>query len=175
MVGLLCRVWAKLAGLRSPDIAAVLALPVGLGLVVGGATSLPPGEALVAGLLGAAAGGLAHALPAPWSSARARTDSVPEQVTLAVIGVAALVAAAVVAAFVSPDSIAFALWTGVAIIVLGAAHTALLRPRRGAEPLPAAALLAGVASSVAAAVATVLGGSWPIAPTSRPTPCSSVR
>ena len=28
-VGLLCRVWARLSRLRSPDIAAVLALPVG--------------------------------------------------------------------------------------------------------------------------------------------------
>ncbi|SFR87410.1 hypothetical protein SAMN04487846_0156 [Microbacterium sp. cf046] len=161
VVGLLCRVWAKLSALRSPDLAAVLALPVGLGLVIGGATSLPTGEAIVAGLLGAAAGGLAHRLPAPWSSARARTDSVPEQVTLAVIGVAALVAAAVLAAFVSPDSVAFALWSGAAIVALGALHAVLLRPHGGAEPLPAAPLIAGVASSVAAAVAAILG--WQLA------------
>ena len=160
-VGLLCRVWARLSRLRSPDIAAVLALPVGVGLIVGGATSLPAAEATVAGLLGAAAGGLVHALPAPWSSARARADAVPERTTLAIIGVAALLAAAVVAAYTSLDDIALPLWSGAAIIILGAAHAFLLRPRADAESLPAAAILTAVSSSTAAAVATLLG--WQLA------------
>ena len=55
-VGVLCRVWAKLSRLRSPDLASVLALPVGLGLLVAGLTSLPLPEAIVVGLLGASAG-----------------------------------------------------------------------------------------------------------------------
>jgi hypothetical protein len=160
-VGLLCRVWAMLSKLRSPDVAAVLALPAGVGLLVGGATSLPAGQAVVAGLLGAAAGGLVHALPAPWSSARARADAVPERTTLAIIGIGALVVAAVIAAFVSFDDIALPLWSGAAIIVLGAAHAVLLRPGRDAEELPASRILTAVASSTAAAVATVLG--WQLA------------
>ena len=160
-VGLLCRVWARLSRLRGPDIAAVLALPVGVGLIVGGATSLPAGEATVAGLLGAAAGGLVHALPAPWSSARSRADAVPERTTLAIIGVAALLAAAVVAAYTSLDDIALPLWSGLAIILLGATHAFLLRPRADAENLPAAAILMAVSSSTAAAVATLIG--WQLA------------
>jgi hypothetical protein len=161
VVGVVCRVWAKLSRLRSPDIAAVLALPIGLGLLVAGLTSLPVGESIVAGLIGASVGGLVHALPAPWSAARARADAVPEHVTLAAIGVASLVGAAVVATYVSLDTIPLPLWSGGAIIVLGAAHTALLRPRPAAEPLPGAVVLAAVASSTAAAVATVLG--WQLA------------
>lgn len=160
-VGVLCRVWAMLSKLRAPDIAAVLALPSGVGLLIGGATSLPVGEATVAGLLGAAAGGLAHSLPAPWSSARARADAVPERTTLAVIGVAALAVATLLAAFVSFDDVAVPLWSGVAIVVLGAAHAFLLRPRTDADGLPAATILAGVASSAAGAVATLLG--WQLA------------
>ena len=160
-VGVLCRVWAMLSKLRSPDIAAVLALPAGVGLLVGGATSLPNGQAIVAGLLGAAAGGLVHVLPAPWSSARARADAVPERTTLAIIGTGALVASAVIAAFVSFDDIALPLWSGAAIIVLGAAHAVLLRSRGGAEELPASRLLTATAASTAAAVATVLG--WQLA------------
>ncbi|HYJ48617.1 MAG TPA: hypothetical protein VEX12_01760, partial [Microbacterium sp.] len=160
-VGLLCRVWARFSRLRSPDIAAVLALPVGVGLIVGGATSLPAAEAIVAGLLGASAGGLVHALPAPWSSARTRADAVPERTTLAIIGVAALLAAAVVAAYTSLDDVTLPLWSGAAIVLLGAAHTFLLRPRAEAESLPAAAILTAVSSSTAAAVATLLG--WQLA------------
>ena len=160
-VGVLCRVWAKLSHLRSPDIASVLALPIGVGLVVVGAVSLPTGEAIVAGLLGAAAGGLAHALPAPWSSARTRADAVPERTTLAAIGVAALMVAAIVAAVVSLDSIAVPLWTGGAIVALGAAHAFVLRPRQTHEPLPAATPFAAAASGTGAAVATLLG--WQLA------------
>ena len=48
----------------------------------------------------------------------------PERTTLAIIGVAALVGAAVVAAFTSFDDIALPLWSGAAIIVLGAVHAA---------------------------------------------------
>jgi hypothetical protein len=161
VIGALCRGWARIAKLRSPDIAAVLALPIGLGLVVGGVVALPAGEALVAGLLGAALGGLAHALPAPWSSARARADAVPERITLVSVGVASLVAAALVAAPVSLDSIAVPIWSGAAVVALGAAHWLLLRPRPAVEPLPGAAALAGIASGTAAAVATLLG--WQLA------------
>jgi hypothetical protein len=161
VVGVFCRAWAKLSGLRSPDLAAVLALPVGAGLVIGGATALPSGEALVAGLLGAAAGGLLHALPAPWSSARAREDSVPERVTLANVGVASLVLAAVLSVFLSPDSIAVPLWTGAGVLVIGAAHAVLLRRRNDRPPLPAAPVLAGIASATAALVTAAVG--WQLA------------
>ncbi|WP_171013123.1 hypothetical protein [Microbacterium sp. 2FI] len=161
VVGVLCRVWAKLSGLRSPDIAAVLALPVGIGLLIGGISGLPTAEAITAGLLGAAAGGLLHALPAPWSSARARPDAVPERTALAVVGVSALVAAAIVAFIASPDSIAVPLWSGGAIVVLGAVHAWMLRPRLDEEALPAATALAATASATAATVATLVG--WQVA------------
>ena len=160
-VGVLCRGWAKVSGLRSPDIGAVLALPVGLGLLVAGLTSRPLAEAIVVGLLGASAGGLVHGLPAPWSAARARADAVPERVTLAVIGVAALVVATLVATYASLDDPWLPLWSGAGIVVLGAVHSWVLR-RRDEEPsLPASVLLAGVASSTAAAVAAALG--WQLA------------
>jgi hypothetical protein len=160
-VGLLCRVWARLSRLRSPDIASVLALPIGLGLLIAGLTAPPPAEAIVVGLLGASVGGLAHALPAPWSAARARPDAEPERITLAVVGVAALVPAAIVAAFASPDDPLLPLWSGGAIVALGAAHAFLLRPRAEQAPLAASGALFAVASGLAAAVAAGVG--WQIA------------
>lgn len=160
-VGVLCRVWARLSRLRSPDIAAVIALPIGLGLLIAGLTAPPPAEAVVVGLLGASVGGLAHALPAPWSAARARPDAEPERITLAVIGVAALVPAAIVAASASLDDPLLPLWSGAAIVVLGAAHAFLLRPRAEQTPSAASGVLFALASSTAAAVAAAVG--WQIA------------
>ena len=85
----------------------------------------------------------------------------PERTTLAIIGVAALPAAAVIAAYTSLDDIALPLWSGVAIVVLGAAHAFLLRPRNDAEPPSCRGDPHGVSSSTAAAVATLLG--WQLA------------
>lgn len=160
-VGVLCRVWARLSRLRSPDIAAVIALPIGLGLLIAGLTALPPAEAIVVGLLGASVGGLAHALPAPWSAARARPDGEPERITLAVIGVVSLLPAAIVAAFASLDDPLLPLWSGGAIVALGAAHGFLLRPRAEQTPPAASGVLFAVASSTAAAVGASVG--WQIA------------
>ena len=42
-----------------------------------GCVPLEPARRVTAGLLGTAVGGLAHALPAPWSAARSRADTVP--------------------------------------------------------------------------------------------------
>ncbi|MFE1646472.1 SCO7613 C-terminal domain-containing membrane protein [Microbacterium sp. P01] len=136
VVGVLLRVWARLSRLRAPDLVAVLALPTGLGLLVGGLSGLESNAAIVAGLLGASVGGMAHTLPPPWSAARARADAVPERVTLAVVGVISLVGAAAVAAVSSPDSIVLPLWSTVAIVGLSATHAFLLRARTDA---PAAA------------------------------------
>jgi trimeric autotransporter adhesin len=167
VVGVLCRLWSRLSRLRVPDLAAVLALPAGLGLLVAGLMPLENAPAIVAGLLGASAGGLAHALPAPWSAARSREESVPERTALAIVGVAALVGAAGVAAFtgipgyLAPGDIFVPLWSGACLIVLGIAHVLLLRPAHGAEPLPSAGVLAGVAAAIAALVAAGLG--WQLA------------
>lgn len=156
VIGVACRVWARFAKLRGPDVTAAVALPAGLGLVIGGALALPPVEAAVAGLLGAAAGGLLHTLPAPWSSARSGRDAVPERLVLAIIGVVALTAAAVVAAFMTFD-VPVLVWSSVLVPVLGTAHALLLRPRAGEEPLPVARGLAGLASAVAVATVAIAG------------------
>lgn len=158
VVAVLLRVWSRLSALRVPDLAASLALPAGLGLLVGGLLDLPSTEAITAGLLGASAGGLLHALPAPWSAARPPRDAVAERLVLAVSGVAALVGAAGVGIFAT-DGIASLIWVNVAVIVLGAAHALLLRPR--ADELPAATALRGVASIVAALSAATIG--WQLA------------
>ena len=167
-VGVLCRVWAKLSELRSPDIAAVLALPAGLGLVVGGASSLPTGRGDRRPASSAPRPvGSAHALPAPWSSARARADAVPERVTPRGHRSGR-------PAWRRPSSprsrrstsIAVPLWSGAAIIVLGVAHAFCCGHAGEAEPLPAAAVLAAMASGTAAAVATSLG--WQLALPRRP-------
>ena len=93
-VGVVCRLWALISRLRGPDIAATLALPTGLGLLVAGLVPLETSGAIAAGFIGTAVGGLAHALPAPWSSARSASDSVPERTALAAIGTAALLGGA---------------------------------------------------------------------------------
>ncbi len=158
-VGVFCRVWARLSALRSPDLAAALALPVGLGLLFAGLLPLPNGQAIVIGLLGAAAGGLGHALPAPWSAAR--TDAVLERAVLASIGVLALAMAAFAAAIASPGDLVVPLWSGAAIVVLGTAHAFALRPREEGEPVPASRSISAVALSVAVAVAALTG--WQLA------------
>ncbi|WP_243076264.1 DUF2157 domain-containing protein [Microbacterium sp. SS28] len=161
VIGVICRVWAGVSRLRGPDVAAALALPAGLGLVIGGVLDLPSTEALVAGLLGAAAGGLLHAVPAPWSSARTGAEAIPERTVLAVIGVASLTAAAAAAALLTADAVPVLVWSTAGVLGVGIAHAVLLRTREGAEPLPAARGLAEVASSVAVAAVGLLG--WQLA------------
>ncbi|MFB7892039.1 SCO7613 C-terminal domain-containing membrane protein [Microbacterium sp. NPDC056044] len=161
IVAVICRLWARVSHLRGPDLAASLALPAGLGLLVGGLTSLPPAEAVTAGLLGAAAGGLVHALPAPFSSARRGRDVVAERLVLAVSGVAALVAAGLTAAFLTGEAIPVVVWSSIGLVVLGLAHAWLAhRPVDGIR-VPAAALISGVGSVVAAAAAGLAG--WQLA------------
>ncbi|WP_341995594.1 hypothetical protein MRBLWH7_002857 [Microbacterium sp. LWH7-1.2] len=161
VVAVLCRVWARISHLRGPDLAASLALPAGLGFLVGGLTSLPPAEALTAGLLGAAAGGLVHALPAPLSSARRGADAVAERLVLSLSGVGALVAAGLTAAFMTWDALPVVIWSSMGLVVLGIAHARLAhRPVDGA-PLPAAGVISGVGSVVATAAAGLAG--WQLA------------
>ena len=64
-------------GCAAPDLAATLALPIGLGLLAAGLLPLETSAVITIGLLGTAVGGLAHALPAPWSAARSGRDSLP--------------------------------------------------------------------------------------------------
>ncbi|MEU1973126.1 hypothetical protein ABZ477_15835 [Microbacterium sp. NPDC019599] len=154
-VGAICRVWARVSRPRGPDLAAALALPAGAGLLVGGMLSLPPAESIVAGLLGASAGGLLHALPAPWSSARSGRDGMPERIVLASIGVASLTAAFACAAVLTTGT-AVVVWSTAGVALLGAAHALLLTPRGQAEPLPGARVLGGIASSVAVASIAVV-------------------
>ncbi len=136
-VGAVCRLWAVISRLRGPDLAATLALPTGLGLLIAGLVPLEPAGAVTAGLLGTAVGGLAHALPAPWSAARSRAESIPERTALAVIGVAALVGGAATSLLLGLESMAVQLVAAGVVIVVGAAYTVLLRPREDVEPLPA--------------------------------------
>lgn len=157
VVGAVCRVWARFSGLRGPDLAAAVALPTGVGLLIGGMLALPPAEAAVAGLLGASVGGLLHALPAPVSSARSGRAAWPERVTLAVIGVASLLAAAVTTAVATGPALPVVVWSAALTLLLGTAHGLLLAPRGDAEPLPGAPLLVGIASSVAVASAGLAG------------------
>ncbi|MGU3644558.1 SCO7613 C-terminal domain-containing membrane protein [Microbacterium sp. C23T] len=161
VVAVICRLWARVSHLRGPDLAASLAFPAGLGFLVGGLTSLPPAESLTAGLLGAAAGGLVHALPAPWSSARRGEDHAAERLVLALSGVGALVGAGLTAAFLTADALPVVIWSSIGLVVLGAAHAWLAhRPVDGAR-LPAAAVVSGVASVVATAAAGLAG--WQLA------------
>ncbi|ALJ18735.1 SCO7613 C-terminal domain-containing membrane protein [Microbacterium sp. No. 7] len=151
-VGALCRAWALASSLRVPDLAAVVAVPAGLGFLVAGIADLPAPGGLVAGLLGASAGGLAHALPRPWSSARSRTDAVPERTALAVAGVVAVALSAVLTPFSSPGSL---LWLALAVVVLAVAHA--VAARRDRADLPWAGALAHTASVVGVVTAATLG------------------
>ncbi|WP_163615786.1 hypothetical protein [Microbacterium sp. B35-30] len=157
VVAVLCRLWSRISGLRGPDLAASLALPAGAAFLVGGLIDLPTAEAVTAGFLGAAAGGLAHALPAPWSAARSGAASVPERLVLALAGVGSLIGAAVTAAVATGDAAPVVVWCAALVAVLGAAHAWAAQPRPGVEPLPGAGVIAGVASSVAAAVVGLAG------------------
>ncbi|KJL42633.1 hypothetical protein RS81_01135 [Microbacterium terrae] len=156
VVAVVCRIWARLSGLRAPDLTAVLALLAGIALIVAGMVALPTGEALLIGLLGAAVGGLAHSLPAPWSSAR--RDAVLEREVLAWAGVAALAAAAIASVAVAPNEVSVPLWSAVAIALIAAAYTVLSVRASDASRLPSARILVGAVSSVGAV--TLAGAGW---------------
>ncbi len=158
-VGVVCRLWSLISRLRGPDLAATLALPTGLGLLIAGLVPLETSGAIAAGFIGTAVGGLAHALPAPWSSARSASDSVPERTALAAIGTAALLGGAVMVT-VGLESMLVQLVAAGLVIVLGIAYALLLRPRDG-RSLPAARALAATAGAVAGAVTASLG--WQMA------------
>ncbi|WP_344058579.1 SCO7613 C-terminal domain-containing membrane protein [Microbacterium pumilum] len=155
-----CRAWAVFSRLRGPDLAATLALPTGVGLLVAGLVPLDTAGAFAAGFVGTAIGGLAFALPAPWSAARTRTDSVPEHTALAVLGMAGLVGAGAMLAL-GLESIPVQLMLAVSVIVLGIAYVLLLRTRPDAEPLPASRALEAAAGAVSAAATATLG--WQVA------------
>ncbi|MEV5070202.1 hypothetical protein MRBLMI12_001801 [Microbacterium sp. LMI12-1-1.1] len=161
VVAVVCRLWARISGLRGPDLAASLALPAGVAFLVGGVVDLPAGEAVTAGFLGAAVGGLAHALPAPWSAARSGAAGAPERLILALAGIGSLIGAAVTAAVATGDAAPVVVWSSALVTALGAAHAWAAHPRAGVEPLPGAIVIAGIASSVAAAAAGLAG--WQLA------------
>lgn len=161
VVAVICRLWARFSGLRGPDLAASLALPAGAAFLAGGLGDLPAGEAVTAGFLGAAAGGLVHALPAPWSGAKRGAAGAPERLVLALAGVGSLIGAAITATVATGDAVAVIVWSSALVAVLGAAHAWAVRTRAGVEPLPAARVISGVASSVAAAAVGLAG--WQLA------------
>lgn len=159
VVGAVCRVWARFSGLRGPDLAGALALPAGVGLLVAGLLPLEAADAALAGLLGAAAGGLAHALPAPLSSSRSGRPGLPERMALAATGVVALVGAALLTLAISePVVIVFG---SVTASVLALAYAWTLRDRSASAELPGARILGAVASSVGVGILGVLG--WQLA------------
>ncbi|GAA5195526.1 SCO7613 C-terminal domain-containing membrane protein [Microbacterium jejuense] len=160
-VAVVCRAWARLSGLRGPDLAASLALPAGVGFLVGGVLDAPAGEALTAGLIGAAIGGLAHALPAPFSTARKGAAGDPERLVLALTGVACLAGAFVTTWVATGDAAGVVVWSGALVGAVGAAHAWLARPRGSSTPLPAGRIVAGVASGIAAAAVALAG--WQLA------------
>ncbi|HEX5857184.1 MAG TPA: hypothetical protein VFY91_03655 [Microbacterium sp.] len=160
-IGILCRVWSVLSRLRGPDLAATLALPVGLGLLAAGLLPLETSAVIAIGLLGTALGGLAHALPAPWSAARPGRDSLPERTALMAIGLAGLAGGAATTLFLGLESMTVQLVAAAAVIVLAVAYAVALRPRAGIEPLPASAPLGQAASALAAGFTASLG--WQMA------------
>ncbi len=155
-IGVICRLWAVISKLRGPDLAATLALPTGVGLLAAGLVPLEPTGAIAVGFLGTAVAGLAHALPAPLSAARSGADSVLERTALAVIGMAALLASAVML-FPGLESLALQYTIAGVVIVLGVAYAVTLRTREGVESLPAARVLAGIAQAIAGAIGASLG------------------
>ncbi|MFD4958063.1 SCO7613 C-terminal domain-containing membrane protein [Microbacterium sp. NPDC058389] len=160
-VAVVCRAWARVSGLRGPDLAASLALPAGVGFLVGGLLDAPAGEALTAGLIGAAIGGLAHALPAPFSSARRGAAGDPERLVLALAGVASLIGAFVTTIVATGDAAPVVVWSSALVGAVGAAHAWFARPRRGVDPLPGARIVSGVSSGVAASAIALAG--WQLA------------
>ncbi|WES63508.1 hypothetical protein P0L94_13680 [Microbacter sp. GSS18] len=158
-VAAVCRTWAWYSKLRAPDMASVLALPAGLALLAAGVIELPDGQAVIVGLLGGAAGGLAHALPAPWSAAR--QPAVPEREVLAWGGIASLTAAAAASLVVAPDIVWVPVWAAPATAAIAGAYTALGSVRRATTALPSASVAVGVASSVG--VASIATAGWQLA------------
>lgn len=157
-VAVIGRAWARFSRLRTPDLAASLALPAGIGLLLGGAAALSPSEALVAGLLGAAVGGLAYALPAPASSARPGAEGAVERLVLAIVGLSALA----VGALLTPlfvQGVGGAIWANVGVVVIGSVYAFVLRP--AARERVAGAWL-GAAASVLATLALATAG-WQLA------------
>ena len=155
-VGVLCRVWSLISRLRGPDLAAILALPTGLGLLVAGVVPLEASGAIAAGFLGTAVGGLAHALPAPWSAARSRDDAVPERTALAVIGMASLLGAAAMLAM-GLESAVVQVMVAAAVIALGSVYSVVLQPRGDRETLPGAFALHATAAAIAVVVLGTIG------------------
>ncbi|MEZ3160756.1 hypothetical protein AB1K54_09455 [Microbacterium sp. BWT-B31] len=166
VVGVGARAWASLSGLRAPDLAAAVSVPVGVGLLVGGMLPLAPAPAAAAGLLAASAATLGHALPVPWSTAARERAGAATRVVLAGLGVAALAAAAAVS-FAAISGVAGIVVVNLAVCALGLAHARLL-PRTAERRVPAGDVLAGVASGLAAAVAALTG--WQLAMRVGPTP-----
>jgi hypothetical protein len=160
VVGVLCRVWSLISRLRGPDLAATLAIPTGLGLLIAGLVPLETSGAITAGLIAASVGGLAHALPSPWSAARSRQDSVVERSALAAIGVAALIGASAMLAF-GLESLTVQLVAAIAVVAVGAAHLLVLRARGDADAVAGAFPLAATAGAISAAVAASIG--WQLA------------
>lgn len=157
-VAVIGRAWARFSRLRTPDLAASLALPAGIGFLVGGAVALPPSEALIAGLLGAALGGLAHALPTPASSARSGETGAVERFVLAIVGLSALAASALLTPLFA-EGIGAAIWANGGVLVIGSAYAFVLRP---AAPVRRAGAWLGAAASVLATLALATAG-WQLA------------
>lgn len=157
-VAVIGRAWARLSRLRTPDLAASLALPAGIGFLVGGALALPSSEALIAGLLGAAVGGLACALPAPASSARSGEAGAVERLMLAIVGLSALAAGALLTPLFV-EGVGAAIWANAGVLVIGSAYAFVLRP---AAPERIAGAWLGAAASVLATLALATAG-WQLA------------
>lgn len=157
-VAVIGRAWARFSRLRTPDLAASLALPAGCGFLLGGAVALPSSEALIAGLLGAAVGGLAHAFPAPASSAQPGADGALERLVLAIVGLSALAAGALLTPLFV-EGVGGAIWANAGVFVTGSAYAFVLRP---AAPARVAGVWLGAAASVLAALALATAG-WQLA------------
>ncbi len=161
-VAVVCRIWARLSHLRAPDLASVIALPAGLGLLIGGLTAPSAGDAgpaWVWGLVGAAVGGLTFALPAPWSAARDESEG--ERTTLSAIGLAALITATGLSFFVASRDIAFVLWAVPLLVIVAAAWWVALARRAARIRLDWAPTFATIVACAGVAAASTLG--WQLA------------
>lgn len=159
VTGVLCRLWAVLSKLRAPDLAAVLAVPAGIGLLAAGLFHADRLGAVTAGLLGASLGALVHRLPSPISAARPAADAVVERTVLAAIGVTALAAGTLTAPFIQPDLWWPPLLFTPLIVAFAALHVVALRGQE--DPLPIARTLTAVGTVTATTALATTG--WQLA------------
>lgn len=159
-VAAVLRVWARLSTLRTPSLMAALAFPTAIGFVIGGLLVARSLGTIPLGLLGAGIGGLAVALPAPWTAATVSPLADRDRVALVSVGLVGLVGSTVTAVALGSLPVALSTLSGGVLVALGYAW--LLRP--GSDRVPGqrtfrqAAMLAAVANVALIGPTTAIHG-----------------